>query len=139
MEFARTVIHPAIAVGRQPSDAARLIHCALGSSVCSFRNRDWASAANIFWIAGGRLYTPALSCGALAGITRACVMRQAGALKIPVEAGRFSAAALQSAEAAFLTNALTGVRPVAGIGGRSLNADHPMLLKLKTAEAKAGG
>jgi len=98
-----------------------------------------ASAANIFWIAGGRLYTPALSCGALAGITRACVMRQAGALKIPVEAGRFSAAAVQSAEAAFLTNALTGVRPVAGIGGRSLNAGHPMLVKLKTAEAKAGG
>jgi len=37
-----------------------------------------AAAANLFWITGGELFTPALTCGALAGVTRAQVIAKAG-------------------------------------------------------------
>ena len=72
-----------------------------------------AAAANLFWIEGGKLFTPRLDCGALAGITRARVM----ALEA-VEEVAAGVEALARAEAVFLTNSLIGVRPLSRLGER---------------------
>lgn len=66
------------------------------------------SSANIFWVKEGKLYTPALSTGALAGVTRRRVMELAGDV-IETEAGLD---ALQHAEEVFFTNASTGITSV---------------------------
>jgi branched-subunit amino acid aminotransferase/4-amino-4-deoxychorismate lyase len=66
-----------------------------------------AGAANLFWIEGGRLFTPRLDRGALAGITRARLMAAE-----PVEEAAVGIEALDRAEAVFLTNSLIGVRPL---------------------------
>ena len=78
-----------------------------------------AAAANLFWIAGGRLFTPAPECGALAGTVRRRVLD--AAVEMGVEAAEVRAAptALETAEAAFLTNSLVRVRPVRAFAGRS--------------------
>lgn len=86
-----------------------------------------AGAANLFWIDGGRLFTPDLACGALAGITRARLMAME-----PVEAVAAGPEALDRAEAAFLTNSLIGVRAIARIGDRVF-APHPWVERLARA------
>lgn len=72
-----------------------------------------AAAANLFWIEDGRLFTPRLECGVLAGITRARLMAAH-----PVQEVAAGAEALDRAEAVFLTNSLIGVRPVSRLGER---------------------
>jgi branched-chain amino acid aminotransferase/4-amino-4-deoxychorismate lyase len=84
-----------------------------------------AGAANLFWIADGRLFTPRLDCGALAGITRGRLM----ALE-PVEEVTAGVAALETAEAVFLTNSLIGVRPVSRLGERVFG-EHPLMERLR--------
>lgn len=74
-----------------------------------------ASAANLFWIRGNSLFTPALDCGVLPGITRANILRAAPALNLRVEEGRFPQQALANASAAFVTNSVQGLVPLAGL------------------------
>lgn len=71
-----------------------------------------AAAANIFWIRDGRLFTPHRDCGVLDGVMRRQVMAIVG-----VEEVQAPRAMLESAEAIFLTNSLTGVRPVHRLDG----------------------
>lgn len=80
-----------------------------------------AAAANLFWIEGDRLVTPALDCGVLAGITRARVLAAARAAGVEVLEVAAGAERLLSAEAVFLTNSLIGVRPVSVLNGRTLS------------------
>lgn len=75
-----------------------------------------AAAANVFWLRGERLFTPALDCGALDGIMRAQVLG-AGLDVVETRAGR---AELNDADAIFLTSSLIGVRPVGRIDGVDL-------------------
>lgn len=79
-----------------------------------------AAAANVFWIAAGRLFTPDLACGVLAGVMRGRVLRAASGLGVEAAEVRARPGALEDAEAVFLTNSLIGVRPVAELDGRSL-------------------
>jgi branched-chain amino acid aminotransferase/4-amino-4-deoxychorismate lyase len=88
-----------------------------------------AAAANLFWAAEGRLFTPALECGVLAGVMRAEVLARAPALGLAVEIVRAGPDALERAEAVFLTNALIGVRPVESIDGRRY-APSPLVERL---------
>lgn len=81
-----------------------------------------ASAANLFWLQDGRLHTPALDCGVLAGVTRAKVMAAAGRRGLAVVEAHAGLEALAAAEGLFLTNSLIGVRPVASLDGRPLAA-----------------
>jgi len=74
-----------------------------------------AAAANLFWIAGGRLFTPALGCGVLPGVVRARVM--AAAEVTEVAAGP---EILAEAEGIFLTNSLIGLRSVSAVGEKSV-------------------
>jgi branched-chain amino acid aminotransferase len=72
-----------------------------------------ASRANIFWVKDRTLYTPPLSSGCLNGITRRQVIKQAVHLKISVKEKELTPAMLKAADAAFLTNSLIGIKPIA--------------------------
>ncbi|WP_184716812.1 aminotransferase class IV [Caulobacter sp.] len=84
-----------------------------------------AGAANLFWIADGRLFTPRLDCGVLAGITRARLM----ALEA-VEEVAAGPEVLARAQAVFLTNSLIGVRPLSRLGEQTFEA-HPLVARLR--------
>ncbi len=71
-----------------------------------------ATLANIFWTHKGNLHTPALACGALAGTTRAYVLRLATDLKIPFTEVAHDLTQLADAEEIFLTSAGRGIYPV---------------------------
>lgn len=77
-----------------------------------------AAAANIFWLSDGRLWTPALDCGALAGIARGALMAATETAGVEVAVARAGPEALERAEAVFLTNSLIGLRAVASFGSR---------------------
>lgn len=68
-----------------------------------------ATMANIFWVKDGTLHTPALSTGAIPGITRAAVIELAGKQFIPVIEGVYELADLTEADEIFLTSASLGV------------------------------
>lgn len=77
-----------------------------------------AAAANIFWLEGGRLVTPALQCGVLDGIMRTKTIESAGALGLPVEESCAGLPRLAAAEAIFLTSSLIGLRPAGALNGK---------------------
>ena len=80
-----------------------------------------AAAANLFWIEEGRLFTPALDCGVLAGTVRAALRDKFSAVEVaaPREA-------LDGADAIFLTSSLIGVRAVARLDGRDYHPGHAL-------------
>jgi branched-chain amino acid aminotransferase/4-amino-4-deoxychorismate lyase len=90
-----------------------------------------AAAANLFWIAGRRLFTPALECGVLDGIMRAAALQAAEALGVMAVETRSGLEALEAADALFLTNSLVGLRPVAVLDGRPYEP-HPLIDQLSS-------
>ena len=93
-----------------------------------------AAAANVFWVRGGRLFTPALDCGVLDGIARGQVLALAAAMGVETMEARAGTEALEAAEAVFLTNSLIGVRAVGRIEGRDL-PPHALTTTLAAAWA----
>jgi branched-chain amino acid aminotransferase len=71
-----------------------------------------ATTANIFWAKNGTLHTPSLSSGALAGITRECVIDIADKHFIPLVEGVYEMGDLVEADEIFLTSSGIGVAPV---------------------------
>ena len=71
-----------------------------------------ATTANLFWASNGTLHTPALSTGALAGITRECVIEIANKHFMPVLEGVYEMPDLIDADEIFLTSSSVGVAPV---------------------------
>ena len=68
--------------------------------------------ANIFWVRNGTVHTPALSTGALAGVTRECVIKLAAEHYLPLIEGIYTMQDLTEAEEIFLTSAGLGVSVV---------------------------
>jgi branched-subunit amino acid aminotransferase/4-amino-4-deoxychorismate lyase len=71
-----------------------------------------ATTSNIFWAKNGTVHTPTLSTGALAGITRECVIDVANKHFIPLVEGAYEMADLVDADEIFLTSSGIGVAPV---------------------------
>jgi branched-subunit amino acid aminotransferase/4-amino-4-deoxychorismate lyase len=71
-----------------------------------------ATTANLFWAKNGTLHTPNLSTGALAGITRECVIELANRSFIPLLEGIYEMQDLTEADEIFLTSSSLGVAPV---------------------------
>ena len=71
-----------------------------------------ATTANIFWAKNGTVHTPNLSTGALAGITRECVIDIANKHFIPLVEGVYEMTDLVDADEIFLTSSGIGVAPV---------------------------
>jgi branched-subunit amino acid aminotransferase/4-amino-4-deoxychorismate lyase len=68
-----------------------------------------ATMANIFWVKGGTVYTPALSTGALPGVTRGVVIDLSAKHFIPLVEGVFELADLTDADEIFLASASLGI------------------------------
>lgn len=71
-----------------------------------------ATTSNLFWVKNGTLHTPNLSTGAIAGITRECVIDIAGKHFLPLLEGVYEMADLTDADEIFLTASSLGVAPV---------------------------
>src|SRR4051812_4815756 len=74
-----------------------------------------ASTANVFVVRGVQISTPAVACGARAGVTRAWVMGQ-----VRVRECSLFLDDLQRADEIFLTNSWYGIRPAESLEGRPL-------------------
>jgi 4-amino-4-deoxychorismate lyase len=101
--------------------------------------------SNVFLVRGSRVLTPCIDRCGVAGVMRGLVLEIASAAGISAEERRLEAADLAAAEELFLTNALTGIRPVRELDGVSL-AVGPVTRRLQTqlrahlaAEARRGG
>jgi branched-subunit amino acid aminotransferase/4-amino-4-deoxychorismate lyase len=68
-----------------------------------------ATMANIFWVKDGTLHTPALSTGAIEGVTRDAVVKLAHKQFIPVIEGVYELGDLTEADEIFLTSASIGL------------------------------
>jgi branched-chain amino acid aminotransferase len=82
------------------------------------------TGSNVFLVLDGRLLTPPLSSGCLAGVTRALVLEWLGA-----EESDVPLAALFDAEEVFLTSATRDVLPVHAVDRRSLPTPGPLTTK----------
>jgi branched-chain amino acid aminotransferase len=89
------------------------------------------TGTNVFLVSDGRLLTPPLSAGCLAGVTRALVIEWSGATEqdMPLSA-------LAEADEAFLTGTTRDVQPIRSVDGRLL-ADAPGPITRKAAEVFA--
>ena len=83
------------------------------------------SASNVFFVKSGRLLTPAVSSGALPGITRAAVIDLAREAGIDCIEAEITSETLAGSDEAFLTGAIMGVMPLTRIDGRVLGHGRP--------------
>ncbi len=102
--------------------AAEAIFGNLAGNLCE------GTGTNVFLVTGGRLVTPPLSAGCLAGVTRGLVVEWAGVAEQDVPLS-----ALASAEEAFLTGTTRDVQPIRLVDGVPLAA-MPGPLTRKAAE-----
>ena len=89
------------------------------------------TVSNLFFVRAGTLYTPALACGLLDGITRDIVLSLAQELKIPVDEGSFGVEEVYRADECFLTNTSMEVMPVTMVDGHPVGKGAPGLLTLQ--------
>ncbi|MBS0366603.1 MAG: aminodeoxychorismate lyase [Proteobacteria bacterium] len=75
---------------------------------------------NVFLVKDSRVLTPRLDRCGVAGVMRAAVMEACAQGRVAVVETRLTAADLDAAQEILLTNALTGVRPVSDLAGRTL-------------------
>lgn len=92
-----------------------------------------ATTANLFWATNGTLHTPALSTGALAGITRECVIELANKHFIPLLEGNYEMNDLTDADEIFLTSSSLGIAPVTTFDFRRYSVDGSLTLTIAQA------
>lgn len=79
------------------------------------------TGSNVFLVLDGRLITPSLATGCLAGVTRDLVLEWSGAIEFDVPMS-----ALADAEEVFITSSTRDVQPVHRVDSRSLAAPGPV-------------
>jgi branched-chain amino acid aminotransferase len=89
------------------------------------------TADNIFIVRSGKVETPPVSAGALAGITRQVVMELAARRKSAVAESNFTRYELATADEAFLTGTAAEIVPVTSLDGRIIGSGRPGVLTLK--------
>ncbi len=83
------------------------------------------TADNFFLVRGHKLLTPSTALGALAGVTRAVVMRLAASMGMEVEEGFYTLHDVYNADEAFLTGTAAEVGPVVEVDRRKIGAGVP--------------
>ncbi|MFG2822789.1 aminotransferase class IV [Kitasatospora sp. NPDC048365] len=124
--------HSAVAGLKTTSYAENVVALAaahrVGASEALFANTAGllceGTGSNVFLVLDGRLITPTLASGCLAGITRRLVIDWTGAEEVDVPFD-----ALQRAEEVFLTSTLRDVQAVTRIDDRELAGPGPVTLK----------
>ncbi len=91
--------------------AGEAIFANLAGNLCE------GTGSNVFVGIGGRLLTPPLAAGCLAGVTRDLVLELVDVVEADLPAG-----ALAEADEAFLTSSTRDVQPIRGVDGRALHA-----------------
>jgi branched-subunit amino acid aminotransferase/4-amino-4-deoxychorismate lyase len=91
-----------------------------------------ATTANLFWAKNGTLHTPTLSTGALAGITRECVIELANRNFIPLLEGIYEMQDLTDADEIFLTSSSLGVAPVTTFDFRRYSSEGSITTTIKS-------
>ncbi|KMP10932.1 branched-chain-amino acid aminotransferase [Candidatus Nitromaritima sp. SCGC AAA799-A02] len=84
-----------------------------------------STTSNFFFVQEGRLLTPSLDCGILAGITRDMTIRMAQENGIPVEEGQWPVESLDKAEEMFLTGTVKQLMPVTRLDGKIIGNGKP--------------
>ena len=79
------------------------------------------TGSNVFVVLGGRILTPALSTGCLAGVTRGLVVEWSGAVE-----GELPATVLDEADEVFITSSTRDVQAVHAVDGRTYPAPGPL-------------
>ena len=84
-----------------------------------------AGASNLFWIKNSTIYSPSITTGCLAGVTRAALLDlfQKNAKKLSI--GRFPLSELQEAEHIFAVN-VAGANHLCRVGGREFEPWEPL-------------
>jgi branched-chain amino acid aminotransferase len=80
---------------------------------------------NIFTVKNGRIFTPPISSGALAGVTRAVVFEIAAELEIPISEPEMTRYDIYTAEECFLTGTAAEVIPVVLLDNRVIGTGSP--------------
>jgi len=92
------------------------------------------TAANIFCVQGGKVLTPALTSGCLAGITREILLEIGVGVGIPVEEKTLFLDDLYGAEEVFISSTNRNLLPVSAINDRSMTkAPGPIVHELERA------
>lgn len=94
------------------------------------------TTSNIFFVKKGEIYTPALSCGLLAGITREAVLKLAPRHGLRAHEGRYTPRDLLRAEEVFLSSTTLEVVPVIRVKFAPLT---PSLSPLRGERVKGEG
>ena len=80
---------------------------------------------NIFVVSGGKITTPPISSGALAGVTRAVAIQIAGELGLEVSEPQMTRYDIYTADECFLTGTAAEVIPVVECDGRPIGLGKP--------------
>jgi len=91
------------------------------------------TGSNIFLVLQGRLITPPLDSGCLAGVTRLLVLRACAEAGIDCREEPLPVRSLIECAEAFLTSSTRDVHPIAEIDGRELVAPGPVTGQVQTA------
>jgi branched-chain amino acid aminotransferase len=91
------------------------------------------TGSNIFLVVQGRLVTPPLDSGCLAGVTRLLVLRACEEAGIDCFEDTLTVRVLSECEEAFLTSSTRDVHPIAKVDGRELTAPGPVTGQVQTA------
>ncbi len=92
-----------------------------------------ATAANLFIVSDGELWTHPADTRVLWGVTRRIVIDLAREIGVHVREEPFSIAQMLAAEAVFLTGTTVLLKPVDAIDGAPLATDHPIARQLRRA------
>ncbi|MCX5649498.1 MAG: aminotransferase class IV [Planctomycetota bacterium] len=93
------------------------------------------SLSNVFIVSGGRLLTPPVEEGLLAGITRAAVLELAAEAGVPAEQKPLSARAVLDSDEMFLTNSIMELLPVGRVERKEIGDGLPGPVTKRLAEA----
>lgn len=80
------------------------------------------ATSNVFWFEGGKLWTPPLSAGILAGITRHHILKAAENLKWAVEMRVPKVQELVESEGVFISSSIREMLPVTSIDGKPVTS-----------------
>jgi 4-amino-4-deoxychorismate lyase len=95
------------------------------------------TASNVFLVAGPRILTPALHRAGIAGVMRRVVLEAAKKAGIVIVEGQIAPSEVGNAAEVFVTNALTGIRPVRRLGAQCWPTG-PLTRQLQQLLATAG-
>jgi len=93
------------------------------------------SLSNVFIVSGGRLLTPPVEEGLLAGITRTAVLELAAEEGVPAEQKPLSAREVLDADEMFLTNSIMELLPVGRVERKEIGDGLPGSVTKQLAEA----